>query len=279
MNDGKPHIRDVLHSLNQVTGTEWCEVRRNATMCLAFNTDLTDHTVLPTEASMWPVRTRFVAPVAHDEDGSHDTWWDKTKGFFNAVEDGARHGLNYVENHPLKSLAYAGMVVFAVTPMGWFVDGVAGISAGTGLLIDSAVAIRSAQIGETLMEESNLFYQLKGATQGAQQIGRGFAKVMPQMASFGAVFANNWEHTEDDSFEDHFYKAIIRTGDDLSKPIAFNSLIHGGIGVVTSGPKALARDEEAVAKLKKSLGMAFGGAVSLAGLSSVDGVYKALKNG
>ncbi|WGZ72932.1 hypothetical protein [Piscirickettsia salmonis] len=181
MDNQSVHIRDVLNSLQQITGQPWREVQDKARISLAFNTDLADHTVLPTEQSMWPTRTRYIAPVAHDQEGSHESWWDKTKGFFSMVEDSAKHGLHYVEGHPGKTLAYVGMAVFAVTPMGWVVDGIAGATAGAGLLIDSAVAIRTAQIGETLMEENNLFYQLKDVTQGAQQIGSGFAKAMPHL--------------------------------------------------------------------------------------------------
>ncbi|AMA43280.1 hypothetical protein [Piscirickettsia salmonis] len=177
-------------------------------------------------------------------------------------------------------MAYVGMVVFAVMPIGWFVDGIAGVSAGAGLLLDTTLAIRSAQIGETLMEENNLFYQLKDVTQGAQQVGKGFVKAMPHLTSLSAVFANNWDHSAGGSFESHFYQALVMSANDLSVPLAANSVIYGGVGALESLPGVLEKDEVALAKLRKSLGMAGGGLTTIiAGLGSVGGVYKALKNG
>ncbi|MGJ3501376.1 hypothetical protein PsalN5692_00587 [Piscirickettsia salmonis] len=129
------------------------------------------------------------------------------------------------------------------------------------------------------MEESNLFYQLKSLAPGAQQIGSGFAKAMPQVASISAIFAHNWDTTQGDSFHDHFYKALVKSGNDLSIPIASNSVIYGTITSFSAASGALLGDTVSMSKLKKGLAMTGGGLATIAGLDSVNGVYKALKNG
>ncbi|WP_033923732.1 hypothetical protein, partial [Piscirickettsia salmonis] len=106
-----------------------------------------------------------------------------------------------------------------------------------------------------------------------------FFATVPHLTSLSAVFANNWDHSEGVFFESHFYKALVMSANDLSMPIAANSVIYGGVEALGSLPGILEKDEVALAKLKKSLGMVGGGLTTIAGLGSVDGVYKALKNG
>ncbi|ODN43684.1 hypothetical protein [Piscirickettsia litoralis] len=227
MNNGKPHIREILTSLHQITGTPWRGVHDQATICLAFNTDLTDHAVHPTEKSMWPVRTRFMAPVAHDQDGNHRTWWDKVKHLWHAAERYVKEGIDYVDHHKVRSLEIAGMVLFAVTPVGWFVEGMTVGAAGVSVLVETATAIRSAQIGETLMEESNLFYALKGTMQGAKQIGTGLLQTLPQGYGMGLVWAGNWDANEGVPFDEHLYNTATGTIKDLGTAIAWNRVGYG----------------------------------------------------
>ncbi|ODN43727.1 hypothetical protein [Piscirickettsia litoralis] len=213
MNNGKPHIREILSSLHQITGTPWREVHDQTTICLAFNTDLTDHAVHPTEKSMWPVRTRFVAPIAHDKKGCHESWRSSVKHFFaeafenvgrarlqenqarmefgkqftSSITSGLHEVNGFVDRHQAGVLIAAGIILVAATPFGWALIGVSEAIEGTAILADAVVSIRSAEIGETLGSQSrNIFYGLKEYVIGNSRI-----------AAVGAgptsIVVGNWE--------------------------------------------------------------------------------------
>ncbi|APS46078.1 hypothetical protein AVI51_15535 (plasmid) [Piscirickettsia salmonis] len=229
MDNQAPHIRDVLNSLQQITGQAWREVEDKATMCLAFNTDLTDHAVLPTEQSMWPVRTRFVAPVAHDQEGCHKSWWSVTKHFFHVVEKNgvsAVHSVNdFISNHHAEILVATGIIFVAATPFGWLALGVSEAVEGTAILTDALVSIRSAEIGETLGSQSrNIFYGLK-------KYAAGSIKMATVGAGFTSTLVGNWEKNSGESF---FFRAV-----DTAQGTATDLGLGGTLKTLGVGAKTL----------------------------------------
>ncbi|MGJ3494682.1 hypothetical protein ACR9PT_08890 [Piscirickettsia salmonis] len=230
MDNQAPHIRDVLNSLQQITGEPWREVRDKATVCLAFNTDLTDHTVLPTEKSMWPTSTKYVAPVAHDQDGSHDSWWDKTKNLWNLVEKGASDSLDYVEKNHAKILETTGIILFAMTPEGWFFEGAALVGRGVTMLADSRLMLESAQLGESLGSESNLFYTVgRWINEGGSKVIKGSAMVATRVGSPVLVWAGNWEQSSGKTFQEHVQTTAANTLTDMGYAISFGKMGFGGL--------------------------------------------------
>ncbi|OAJ34003.1 hypothetical protein [Piscirickettsia salmonis] len=224
MDNQAPHIRDVLNSLQQITGQPWREVQDKATMCLAFNTDLTDHTVHSTEKSMWPTRTRYVAPVAHDQEGSQESWWDKTKGFFHKVDEsivsGVNSAVNYAHNHPVATLINVGMVIVAVTPLGWVMSGVAGAAEGATLLADAVIAVRGASIGEKLALGRNMFYGLSKAAVGSVQ-----SALLP--AGIFSVAVGNYDRHENEEGYSKWLHMVLEASKDYSEALSFRGALKG----------------------------------------------------
>ncbi|QGP55360.1 hypothetical protein PsalMR5_02806 [Piscirickettsia salmonis] len=174
---------------------------------------------------MWPVRTRFVAPVAHDQEGSHESWWDKTKGFFHKVDESIVSGVNsavsYAHNHPVATLINVGMVVVAVTPFGWVMSGVAGAAEGATLLADAVIAVRGASIGEKLAVGRNMFYGLSKAAVGSVQ-----SALLP--AGGVSVVIGNYEKYENEHGYQRWLHTLLGLSGNLSTAMTTKGLLKGG---------------------------------------------------